>query len=140
MARDVSRVFRAESRERLTKMAEIICSHEQYFVDAVSTPTKVGSHFKHVRFMNVVERVITNLPVALYGTGLGSLISFNLAKQLALVYLGIGLIICALLVFPISIAVTVRADRIRRSIPPILRQEDVEVAITDKDDSNSTEG
>jgi hypothetical protein len=134
MSRDIARVFRAEPGERSTKLAEIIRSHENYFASAPTPSSRIGKHFKHVRLMNGVERITGNLPVELYFVGVVSFLSFRVIPMVSLVYLGLALIVGALLCLPISGLVAMRADRVRRDIPPIMRQEDVEVVIRDEDD------
>jgi hypothetical protein len=133
MARDVERYFRAEQEERPTILAGIILSHQQYFTNAVVSPTSVSRHFKHVRFMNAVGRVTANLPIVLYGSGLGFLVIFIFTKTVDSALLGIFLVIGALLSLPISVVAAMSVDRARRSIPPVLRQEDVEVAISEQE-------
>lgn len=129
MARDMARYFRAEEDLRPTLIGEILVSHQQYFINAVASPASVGKHFKHVRLMNGVERVTANLPLALYGAGLAFLLSFSVIQSIDMILLGVFLVIGALLSLPLAVVAAISVDRARRSIPPVMRQEDVEVAI-----------
>jgi len=150
-ARDVARYFRAEEEQRPLIGAEIILSHQQYFINATSSPTNVGRHFRHVRFMNGVARITSNLPLALYGAGLAFILSFGVVQSVDLILLGVFLVIGALLALPLAVVASMSVDRARRSIPPVMRKEDVEVALSEeqaiqprveperKEDSDQTE-
>ncbi|MDE1853235.1 MAG: hypothetical protein KGI38_05760 [Thaumarchaeota archaeon] len=133
MRRDVARVFRVEPEERTTEIAKIVQSHEEYFHEAISSSAKVGSHFKSVRLTNLIERILTNLPLVLYSSALGAFVVGLVGRIISPFLLGTYLVFGALLTLPFSAWATARADSVRREIPPVVRQEDVDVALRDKE-------
>ena len=147
MERDVARVFKVGPEQRSTEIAKIILAHDHYFHTAYASSRKVHGHFRSVRFMNWVERILMNFPALLYGAGLSLLWFGEVFVSATEIVAGTLFLFGAVAFLPFLIWAQALADSRRREIPGLMRQDEVsnaleedEVEVLEREASDSDEG